>query len=131
MSEFKLVPVVPTPEMIRASIDACTNFKLGDFRDEIRYKAMLEAAPPQEPEPIQVKQLVWRDVRPSPFNGVDWCETVFSSGMKEYSIILNDANMWRCFVPDIAEETLEQAKAACQADYEERIRSALCQSEVK
>lgn len=83
----------------------------------------------QSPEPVTVKPLVWVDHRPDSFPEPAWSaqtpfgfyniEEVSASDCPAYVVRLHAHR----FVAD--KDSLDDAKAAAQADYEARIRSAL------
>ncbi|WP_244396168.1 hypothetical protein [Afipia carboxidovorans] len=83
----------------------------------------------QSPEPVTVKPLVWVDHRPDSFPEPAWSaqtpfgfyniEEVSASDCPAYVVRLHAHR----FVAD--KDSLDAAKAAAQADYEQRIRSAL------
>ena len=83
----------------------------------------------QSPEPVTVKPLVWVDHRPDSFPEPAWSaqtpfgfyniEEVSASDCPAYVVRLHAHH----FVAD--KDSLDDAKAAAQADYEARIRSAL------
>lgn len=95
-----------------------------------RFRALSEGDAPA-PEAVVVKALEWR----GPFKKFNGCWTA-DSPFGTYSVVNEDG--WWCVLRDgpfgkdfewlgndLSKDTLETAKAAAQADYERRIRSAL------
>lgn len=101
--------------------------KLYEFVQREAASALRLAA--QSPEPVTVKPLVWVDHRPDSFPEPAWSaqtpfgfyniEEVSASDCPAYVVRLHAHR----FVAD--KDSLDDAKAAAQADYEARIRSAL------
>lgn len=99
--------------------------------DTFLYGYTLSAPVAAEPEPAKVKPLVWREPRAAS-NGCWTAESVLGT----YSVV-NEGGWYasRDDVPrdfyfewhgqDMSADTLRTAQAAAQADYEQRIRSAL------
>ena len=129
-TEWKLVPVEPTKEMLAAPWSAGVNWrrlveKANDRDIAPIYRAMLSAAPDAPAQPVvKVKALQWHD-------GQNWREA--ASPIGEYTIDGDeDEEMqhasWVCFGPEDCIghfASRSEAEAAAQADYEARILSAL------
>lgn len=127
-----MVPREPTPDMANAGDEYMPLFREwpeyagltgADVAVDV-YRAMISAAPaaPNGWQPI-VKPLEWKDLSydDSVLHKASW---------GEYSIIKDDSYEWpymlRPFIAGPSNfRTLEDAKAAVQADYERRILSAL------
>lgn len=141
---WKLVPVEPTDAMTLAACRAL--FERPEFPDGdsphsaamammgvgLAYEAAINAAPTAPPAPaspaqpetggVRVKPLEWRSVGPNfvaetPVG--EWTVEYYDDDGGGWVAIYNDAG-------DVGEHATEaEAKAAAQADYEQRIRSAL------
>ncbi|BEV44705.1 hypothetical protein [Afipia carboxidovorans] len=107
----------------------CWEPRHGAWMMKMREAASALRLAAQSPEPVTVKPLVWVDHRPDSFPEPAWSaqtpfgfyniEEVSASDCPAYVVRLHAHR----FVAD--KDSLDAAKAAAQADYEQRIRSAL------
>jgi hypothetical protein len=120
--------MTPVREALKEAIDVLEGMNDDEINLELlpRLKESLSAAPG---EPCAVKPLKWRDHRPDSFPEPAWSaqtpfgfyniEEVCASDSPAYVVRLHAHH----FIAD--KDGLDEAKAAAQADYEQRIKSAL------
>ncbi len=129
-----LVPREPTEAMIAAGAGAVAADHGADLDPSaeadtaLAYRAMLAASPSSSPSPAWVKALEWKAGNRHKYKSFDGVMHEADAVGGRYAVWHYMERAGQQFVWHGTHQwfdTLDDAKAACQADYEARIRSAL------